>query len=149
MLDIDLTKVWQQFVYNPKEPLIFSSGFFLFLFALFMVIYFAVYKHHRAKTTFVTLFSLYFYYKSSGIYFFLLVAATVVDYSLANIIFHSPKKSVQKAVLILSLVLNLGLLAYFKPLRSLRYLLTCWGFFLYISIFKLYARHLQRYLKTS
>ena len=114
MLDIDLTKVWQQFVYNPKEPLIFSSGFFLFLFALFMVIYFAVYKHHRVKTTFVTLFSLYFYYKSSGIYFFLLVAATVVDYSLANIIFHSPKKAVQKAVLVLSLVLNLGLLAYFK-----------------------------------
>ena len=114
MLDIDLTKVWQQFVYNPKEPLIFSSGFFLFLFAIFMVIYFAVYKHHRAKTTFVTLFSLYFYYKSSGIYFFLLVAATVVDYSLANIIFHSTKKSIQKAVLVLSLVLNLGLLAYFK-----------------------------------
>ena len=89
MLPIDLNKIWYQLTYHPKEPLLFSSGIFVFLFTGFMLVYFLVYKNHRAKTTFVTLFSLYFYYKSSGIYFLLLILSTVVDYLLANMIFRA------------------------------------------------------------
>jgi len=114
MLQIDLSKIWQQLIYNPKEPLLFSSGLFIFLFTGFMYVYFLVYKHHRAKTIFVTLFSLYFYYKSSGIYFLLLILSAVVDFSLANAIFRAEGKSKKKMILIISLALNLGLLAYFK-----------------------------------
>ncbi len=114
MLNIDYSKIPDLFVYHKDEPLIFSSGVFLLLFTVFMAIYAIVYKHHRAKTTFVTLFSLYFYYKSSGIYFILLLTSTVVDYSLADWIFKAKKDVTKKAVLILSLVLNLGLLVYFK-----------------------------------
>ena len=114
MSPIDLNKIWEQFIYHPKEPLLFSSAFFLFLFTGFMVIYFLVNKHHRAKTTFVTLFSLYFYYKSSGIYFLLLILSALVDFSLANAIFNTESIKKKRAILILSLVLNLGLLAYFK-----------------------------------
>ena len=114
MLQIDLSRIWQQLIYNPKEPLLFSSGLFIFLFTGFMYVYFLVYKHHRAKTVFVTLFSLYFYYKSSGIYFLLLILSAIVDYSLANAIFKAESAKKKKAILILSLVLNLGMLAYFK-----------------------------------
>jgi len=114
MLQIDLSRIWQQLMYNPKEPLLFSSGLFIFLFTGFMYIYFLVYKHHRAKTIFVTLFSLYFYYKSSGIYFLLLILSAIVDFSLANAIFRAESERKRKIILILSLVLNLGMLAYFK-----------------------------------
>ena len=114
MLQIDLSRIWQQLIYNPKEPLLFSSGLFIFLFTGFMYIYFLVYKHHRAKTIFVTLFSLYFYYKSSGIYFLLLILSAIVDFSLANAIFRAENERKRKIILILSLVLNLGMLAYFK-----------------------------------
>ena len=114
MSPIDLSKIWYQLVYHPKEPLLFSSGIFVFLFTGFMLVYFLVYKNHRAKTTFVTLFSLYFYYKSSGIYFLLLILSTVVDYFLANLIFRADTKKRKGAILVLSLALNLGLLAYFK-----------------------------------
>jgi alginate O-acetyltransferase complex protein AlgI len=114
MLQIDLSKIWQQFVYHPKEPLLFSSGLFIFLFTGFMMVYFIVHKHHRAKTTFVTLFSLYFYYKSSGIYFLLLILSAVVDFSLAGAIFRAETQKRKKMILIFSLALNLGLLAYFK-----------------------------------
>jgi len=114
MLQIDLSKIWQQLIYNPKEPLLFSSGLFIFLFTGFMYVYFLVYKHHRAKTTFVTLFSLYFYYKSSGIYFLLLILSAIVDYSLANAIFRAESERKRKIILILSLALNLGMLAFFK-----------------------------------
>ncbi len=114
MLQIDLSRIWQQLIYNPKEPLLFSSGLFIFLFTGFMYVYFIVHKHHRAKTIFVTLFSLYFYYKSSGIYFLLLVLSAIVDYSLANAIFRAESTKKKKAILIISLALNLGMLAYFK-----------------------------------
>jgi alginate O-acetyltransferase complex protein AlgI len=114
MLNIDFSKIVDLFTYHKDEPLIFSSGLFLVFFTVFMGIYAIVYKNHRAKTTFVTLFSLYFYYKSSGIYFILLLTSTIVDYSLADWIFKAKKDLTKKTILILSLVLNLGLLVYFK-----------------------------------
>ena len=114
MLQIDLSKIWQQLIYNPKEPLLFSSGLFIFLFTGFMYVYFLVYKQHRAKTIFVILFSLYFYYKSSGIYFLLLILSAIVDFLLANAIFRAESARKKKVILIISLVLNLGMLAYFK-----------------------------------
>jgi D-alanyl-lipoteichoic acid acyltransferase DltB (MBOAT superfamily) len=79
-----------------------------------MGIYAVLHKNHRAKTTFITHFSLYFYYKSSGIYFILLLTSTIVDYSLADWIYKAKKDLTKKLILILSLILNLGLLVYFK-----------------------------------
>lgn len=114
MLQIDLNRIWEQLIYNPKEPLLFSSSLFIFLFTGFMYIYFLVYKHHRAKTTFVTLFSLYFYYKSSGIYFLLLIISAIVDYLLANSIFKADTRIRKKVILLISLALNLGMLVFFK-----------------------------------
>ncbi len=110
----DISKILQQFVYNPQEPILFNTGFFLFLFTGFMAVYALLHKTHRAKITFVTLFSLYFYYKSSGIYFLILIASTVVDYTLANFIYNGKNAPQKKFWLVVSLVVNLGLLGYFK-----------------------------------
>lgn len=111
---IDFSKLIQQFAYNPEEPILFNTGFFMFLFTFFMAIYGLLHQTHRAKITFVTLFSLYFYYKSSGIYFLILLASTIVDYTLANFIFESKSAKSKKFWLVFSLVVNLGLLVYFK-----------------------------------
>ena len=63
---------WQQFVYHPDEPMIFCTSLFIFLFALFTLVY-ALLRHQlTARLIFVTAFSYYFYYKSSGFYFILL-----------------------------------------------------------------------------
>ncbi len=114
MFPIEASKFFSQFLYNQDEPLIFNSGFFLFLFPVFLIFYFLLAKTHRPKLTFVTIFSLYFYYKSSGIYFLILIASTVVDYTLANFIFQASTKNKKLVLLIFSLVVNLGLLGYFK-----------------------------------
>ena len=74
MFPFDIHKLAQQFVYNPDEPLLFNSGFFLLLFTVFLWIYIVLSPTQRPKLIFVTLFSLYFYYKSSGIYFVLLIS---------------------------------------------------------------------------
>ena len=114
MFAIDLHKLWEQFVYHPNEPLIFSTGLFLFLFMAFITGFYVVRDNHRAKLAYVILFSLYFYYKSSGIYFLLLIFSTVVDYTLANFIYNATRPWKKKAWLVFSLVLNLGILGYFK-----------------------------------
>ena len=114
MFSIDTLKLLKQFQYNPEEPLIFNSGFFLFLFLGFLAIYSMLSKTYRAKLTFVTLFSLYFYYKSSGMYFLILIGSTVVDYTLANYIYRTPEYWKKLSLMTFSLVINLGLLGYFK-----------------------------------
>ena len=101
--------------YDPAEPMIFSSGLFLYLFLGFTFVYYLLRRRLDARLLFVTLFSYYFYYKSSGIYFFLLAVVTVSDFLLARSIYllrHDRRR--RKWLLALSLGIDLGLLAYFK-----------------------------------
>lgn len=114
MLPIDIHRILDQFAYNPQEPLIFSSGLFLFLFTGFIAVYSVLASHDKPKLVFVTLFSLYFYYKSSGWYFLLLLLATVVDFTIARIMYDTEDRSRRKLLLMASLTINLGVLAYFK-----------------------------------
>jgi alginate O-acetyltransferase complex protein AlgI len=114
MFQIDIHRVIQELVYNPEKPLIFSSALFLFLFTAFLLVYGALRNNDKPKLIFVTLFSLYFYYKSSGFFFFLLLIATASDFTLARLIHESKKDFSRKVYLILSLMVNLGVLGYFK-----------------------------------
>ncbi|WP_236676113.1 MBOAT family O-acyltransferase [Chryseolinea lacunae] len=114
MLGFDIHKLAEQFVYHADEPLLFNSGFFLFLFTAFLWVYVVLSPTQRPKLIFVTLFSLYFYYKSSGIYFVLLIFAAVVDFTLAKLIYASESQARKKFFIFLTLVINLGLLGYFK-----------------------------------
>src|SRR5690606_20657380 len=68
----------------------------------------------KPKLIFVTLFSLYFYYKSSGAYFILLLFATAIDFTLAKMIHNSKDQWYRKFYIVVTLVVNLGMLAYFK-----------------------------------
>ncbi|AYB32348.1 MBOAT family O-acyltransferase [Chryseolinea soli] len=114
MLGFDIHKLAEQFVYHADEPLLFNSGFFLFLFTGFIWVYIVLSPMQRPKLIFVTLFSLYFYYKSSGGYFVLLIFAAVVDFTLAKWIHASTDPWRRKFFIVLTLVINLGLLGYFK-----------------------------------
>lgn len=112
--------------YHPQEPLIFSSGLFLFLFLGFSFIYMLLQQRLNARLVFVTLFSYYFYYKSSGLYFWLLAVVTVSDFFIARGIQRladgaaadatraSRARRWRKALVALSLLIDLGLLGYFK-----------------------------------
>lgn len=111
---LDLDNILKQFIYNPNEPLIFSSGLFVFLFAAFLCGFWLLHKKHKLKIIYTILFSLFFYYKSSGIYFLILIGSTVVDYTLAYMIWKTQDPYKRRAWLVFSLVINLGMLGYFK-----------------------------------
>ncbi len=62
----------------------------------------------------VTLLSLYFYYKCAGIFWLLHVVIVVVDFHLAKWIYEAETKRAKKWLLFWSLCVNLGMLVYFK-----------------------------------
>ncbi len=102
------------FRYDPSSPLLFSSGLFLFLFAGFLLFYSFLRKTTTLRIIYVLLFSLLFYYKTSGIYVLILVGVSVVDFTIGGLISMSRDRSTRKWLLVTSLVANLGVLAYFK-----------------------------------
>ncbi|WP_294964770.1 MBOAT family O-acyltransferase [uncultured Flavobacterium sp.] len=116
-ITIEQVKSW--FVYNPDEKLLFNTGLFLGLFLVFYFVYGFLRKTFYLRLTYVILFSLFFYYKSSGIYFLLLLLSSVVDYGLSQIIYRESRDGVKKLYLVISVILNLALLGYFKYMNFL------------------------------
>ena len=100
--------------YDATAPLIFNSGLFLFLFVGFAGVYLLLRRATTLRILYVIAFSIYFYYKSSGIYFLLLLFAAVSDYLIGNAIAREQDKQVKKRWVALSVVINLGMLGYFK-----------------------------------
>ena len=112
--EIDWNKVGEVLTYDPHQPMIFNSGLFVFLFLGFSLVYVLLRDRMTARLLFVTLFSYYFYYKSSGLYFFLLGIVTVSDFLLARQMDRTVTRWKRKALVVASLCVNLGLLCYFK-----------------------------------
>ena len=104
----------QQLAYDPKSPMIFSSGIFMWLFCFFIVIYALLWRKDTPRLAFVLAFSYYFYYKSSGTYFFLLALVTCSDFVIASILGNTTQQLRRKLLVALSLAIDLGLLVYFK-----------------------------------
>ena len=110
--------------YHHNAPILFSSGLFFFLFIGFLMIYMSLRKHTLARIIYVTLFSLYFYYKSSGLWFGLLVFTATSDFLIAQCISHTTSVLKRKLFVTLSLCINLGMLGYFKYFNFLGELFT-------------------------
>ncbi|MGD8779570.1 MAG: MBOAT family O-acyltransferase [Ignavibacteria bacterium] len=102
------------FSYNPLEPLLFNSGFFLFFFLACLIFSHLFVNNHRAKVMFLLTTSLYFYYKSSGVFFILVIISSLIDYFAGHYIYISGTKTQKKLLLVISIITNLGILGYFK-----------------------------------
>ena len=100
------------FRYDPANPLIFSSGLFLFLFAGFALVYGLLRRHTSLRMVYVSLFSVYFYYKTGGIYFFLLLFTATCDYFIARGLSRFVRG--RRWLVALSVAVNIGMLVYFK-----------------------------------
>lgn len=106
---------WREiFIYSENTPLIFSQYLFLFLFTIGFGVFTLLHKNLRVRNIYLLAFSLFFYYKSGDLYFWILVFSTFVDYWCGNAIFKAVAKSRKNLFLIISLVSNLGMLFFFK-----------------------------------
>lgn len=113
-INIALENLGQMLLYKPNAPMIFASGLFWLLFLLFLPIY-GMLKGSRTKMAlFTILFSLYFYYKSSGIFFLLLITTSLIDWGISHAIFRARRRGLRLALMWLSIGVSLSILGYFK-----------------------------------
>lgn len=75
------------FLYDPTTPMMFNTGVFLYTFLVFLGLYTMLAKRKTLRVLYVTAFSLFFYYKSSGLFFLLLILSTFIDYLLGLLIY--------------------------------------------------------------
>lgn len=102
------------FKYSFDKPWFFTNLSFLGALGIFLMIYALVLDKPIIKKLFLILFSLFFYYKSSGPYLIIFVLMIVVDYNVAILIEKITVRLYKKLLLGLSIVLSLSFLLYFK-----------------------------------
>ena len=102
------------FRYNPDEPLIFSTPAFWLFFLFVLAGYSLIYKKLFIRNGYLFLISLFFYYKSGGLFLSLLLFVTLIDYTCGLLIHHSRTKFLKRLFILVSIFSNLGILGYFK-----------------------------------
>jgi alginate O-acetyltransferase complex protein AlgI len=107
-------KITEVFRYDPASPMLFNSGLFLVMFLCFYAIYILIRNRQTLLFVYTVLFSLFFYFKASGYYVAIFIASTLINFWLGNIIYRVRSHGVKKAWLVSGIILNLGLLFYFK-----------------------------------
>ncbi len=100
--------------YEAERPMIFSSGLFWMLFLVFLPVFALLRNNRWQMLTFVIGFSLYFYYKSSGWFFVLLVVTSFFDWNLSRLMGILTTKTQRRLCMIASIVTSLSILGYFK-----------------------------------
>ena len=101
-------------VYDPSSPLIFTRFFFWGFFTVVMAVLALVYRSHPLRVAWLTLASLFFYWKTSGIFVCLLSFSIAMDHFIAKASFRSTLQVRKQLWLALSITVNLLLLCYFK-----------------------------------
>lgn len=111
---IDFGKLLSLFTYDKYDPLLFGSSLFLFFF-FFVLLVQRLFSSQKALRIYSLLFfSLFFYYKAAGIYLLLLVFSSVFNFYFGKLIFKSKTAALKKIFFVAALIVNLGLLGYFK-----------------------------------
>ena len=111
------------FAFNDDHPLLFTQIHFWVLFFI-IYIFFAVivsYKKHSSTTSrrvirngYLFFFSLFFYYKTSGLFVLLLIFSTLLGWMLGIGMDHSLSTARRKLLRNIGVVVNLGVLCFFK-----------------------------------
>lgn len=102
------------FHYNESQPMIFTRFYFWAFFSIVLLLYNVVYKKIALRNTYLFLVSLFFYYKTSGLFISILLFSTLTDYIIGLLIFYSKRRNVKLFFVISSLFINLFVLAFFK-----------------------------------
>ncbi len=96
------------------KPLTFIDLFFWLFFAVVLAIYGFIYKKQALRNLYLFIVSLFFYYKTGGVFIVLLLFTISSDYTWARLMQSSNSETRRKFYLTCSIILNLFLLSYFK-----------------------------------
>ena len=100
--------------FDAESPLIFTGLYFWVFFTLVFTVFAALQNRITWRNFFLFLTSIFFYYKTSNLYFVLLLFTVCSDFVIGHRLYKSHKPIVRSLLLALSVTLNLFILFYFK-----------------------------------
>ncbi|HPR24985.1 MBOAT family O-acyltransferase [Lentimicrobium sp.] len=109
-----MNRLKEIFAFSDEFPLIFTQADFWIFFTALYLIFSLIYKRIKLRNTYLLLVSLFFYYKTSGLFVGLLVFTTISNFYLGAGIYNARAKALKLTLLSLSVALNLFILSYFK-----------------------------------
>ena len=102
------------FSFNEEYPLLFTQfnfwAFFAFVFAFFAIFH----KKRLLRNSFLFFASLFFYYKTSGLFVLILIFDMFLGFFLGILMDRSKRQGFRKFHMIVGVVVNLAVLCYFK-----------------------------------
>ncbi len=116
--------VLSQLSYDPSSPMLFTNISFWLFFLIVLLGYSIIYKNLALRNGYLLFVSLFFYYKCSGIFVWLLVISIITNYFIGIGIAHSSKKFIRKLYVVLGIILCIALLSYFKYTG---FFIECWN----------------------
>lgn len=113
-MDILSAFLTKTFAFDENSPLLFTQFYFWAFFAIVFAIFSLVKSKRLLRNSFLFFASLFFYYKTSGLFVLILLFSTVSDYLIAHCIHRSQKELWRKVFVVLSICINLFILGYYK-----------------------------------
>jgi alginate O-acetyltransferase complex protein AlgI len=104
----------QIFLFNADTPLIFTRLYFWGFFLVVIIFFSLLYKQKTIRNSYLWLVSLFFYYKTGGLFVIILIFSTIVDFFIGKAIYNARSQTGKKVWLSLSLTITLSVLAFFK-----------------------------------
>lgn len=100
--------------FDQNSPLLFTQFYFWAFFAIVFACFSLMQNRRLLRNSFLFFASILFYYKTSGLFFLILLFSTVSDFILGQAIYKSKSHFKQKFFVTTSVLINLATLFYFK-----------------------------------
>lgn len=109
-----MNRLREIFTFSEAFPLIFTQASFWIFFAIIYLVFALIYRKIKIRNFYLLIISLFFYYKTSGMFVGLLIFTTLSNFYLGAGIFRSNIKVIKLLLVSLSVGINLFVLSYFK-----------------------------------
>ncbi|MCX6267843.1 MAG: MBOAT family protein [Bacteroidetes bacterium] len=106
--------IFQSLLYDPGNLLFFTGAFFMVFFLLFFLTYILLGQTPRLRAAVILLFSLWFYYKCSGVFVLVILLSGTLNYLIAMAMGAAEKPRRQTMLLFAGILVNLAMLVLFK-----------------------------------
>src|SRR5690606_31722942 len=109
-----MNRLIEIFKFSEEFPLIFTQANFWIFFAVVYFVFALIFKKIPLRNAYLFFVSIFFYYKTSGLFVGLLIFSTVLDFFIAKAIYATPSQRKRYTLVTISIIANLGILSYFK-----------------------------------
>lgn len=109
-----MNRLREIFTFSEAFPLIFTQASFWIFFAIIYLVFALIYRKIKIRNFYLLIISLFFYYKTSGMFVGLLIFTTLSNFYLGAGIYRSNIKVIKLLLVSLSVFINLFVLSYFK-----------------------------------